>query len=120
VHELGLIRGVLTTVLDAVRRAPGQRRRRVTRVAIEVRGGGHLTESMARQHFAAAARGTPAEGAELRIRWLPLHFRCVYCLARFESAELPDEVLCPRCAGAALADERAETVRVRSIQVEET
>jgi hydrogenase nickel incorporation protein HypA/HybF len=49
-------------------------------------------------YFDHISRGTPAEGARLRVRRSPLTFRCASCSREFDAArERLDRVACPDC-----------------------
>jgi hydrogenase nickel incorporation protein HypA/HybF len=62
VHERTLMRDVLRKI-DEVARAGGAAR--VTRVTVRLGALSHFTPEHFREHFADAARGTRAEGAEI-------------------------------------------------------
>ncbi|MFN8544658.1 MAG: hydrogenase/urease maturation nickel metallochaperone HypA [Candidatus Binatia bacterium] len=63
-HEHSLLRALMTQV-EAAARAHGAARVRVVRVKLGPLA--HLDPEHLRHHFAAAARGTAAEGARLEI-----------------------------------------------------
>lgn len=113
-HEIAAMRGVVTTVLEHMREAGAEC---VTRVELELGTSSHLTEEAARQHFAVLTRGTPAEGAELKLAWLPATYQCFMCLCRFESAFSPLEALCPDCGGPALEIGHQDICAVRAIEI---
>ena len=115
VHEQALIREVVARALERCREAGAAR---VLAVDVSATAGGHLTEETALGHFDSAARGTPAEGAHLRIRWVPAAYRCIDCLARFASVALAEEVLCPHCGGPALPLGRAGALKLHRVEVE--
>jgi hydrogenase nickel incorporation protein HypA/HybF len=98
-HDVAAIQGVVTTALAELRAAGGNR---VTGVHLVLGASGHVSEEAARQHFAALAKGTPAEGAALTFTWLPATYQCFDCLARFECQRPAEVVSCPTCGGVAL------------------
>jgi hydrogenase nickel incorporation protein HypA/HybF len=114
-HELAATQSVLTTALELMRVAGAAR---VTALELTSSASGHLTEDAIRQHFAALARGTPAQGAALTFVWLPATYQCYACLSRFESTAPPAEVACPACGAVALAIEHDDIERLTSIEVE--
>jgi hydrogenase nickel incorporation protein HypA/HybF len=93
-HESSLARQILRAVVE---RAAREGARRV----VAVRGWVAETESLSRDslasHFAAHARGTPAEGARLELRVEHIEARCSGCGTSYA----PDHhvLLCPRCGG---------------------
>jgi hydrogenase nickel incorporation protein HypA/HybF len=98
-HEVALMQGVVTTIVDRLREAGGTR---ITQVHLVLGASGHLTEDAARQHFAILAAGTPAEGAALDIEWLPATYQCLDCRATFTVGHVEESAICPFCGGLAL------------------
>lgn len=98
-HEVALMRGAVNTVLAQMEAAGATR---VTSVTLALGASSHLTAEAARQHFAALASGTPADGAAVEIVWLPAVYQCFDCLHRFESAEPAEMMSCPLCGAVAL------------------
>lgn len=113
-HEIAAMQAVVTTVLERMYEAGADR---VTRVELELGASSHLTEEAARQHFATLAKGTPAEGAELQLAWLPATYQCFTCLRRFESVSPPLEALCPDCGGPGLEISHQDICAARAIEV---
>jgi hydrogenase nickel incorporation protein HypA/HybF len=66
------------------------------------------------QHFELAARGTPAEGAALRVTWDPGRYWCFDCMFEF-SSRAHGGGTCPRCGGSVLSIDREELAYVRSV-----
>lgn len=93
-HESSIARQLLSA---ALRRAAAAGARRV----LSVHGWVAETEALSPEslslHFAAHARGTPAEGARLDLRLLRVEARCLSC----DGTYAPDHhlLLCPRCGG---------------------
>jgi hydrogenase nickel insertion protein HypA len=114
VHEVALMRRVVTTALDHMRRAGGTR---ITRVELALGTAGHLTEEAVRQTFALCAAGTPAAGATISISWLPTTYHCLGCLRRFTLTMPTANATCPHCGTMALAIEQQDICRVRRIDV---
>jgi hydrogenase nickel incorporation protein HypA/HybF len=91
-HESSLAKQILEAVVGRAESA-GARRVRV------VRGWVAETESLSREsldfHFAAHARGTPAEGARLELALIHVEARCRACGAIY--APEHHVLLCPAC-----------------------
>ncbi len=91
-HESSLARQLLEVVLDRAAREGASR-------VLRVRGWVAETEALSREslamHFAARARGTPAEAAELELAVIHVEARCRGCGERYA----PDHhvLVCPRC-----------------------
>ena len=113
-HEVAAMQGMVRTALESMRASGGTR---VIQVHLVLGASGHFTEEAARQHFAALTVGTPTEGAELTISWLPAQFQCFTCLHRFESCEPAEQVTCPQCGDLALEIEHQDICYVRAIDV---
>jgi len=113
-HEGAAIHGVVQTILAHMRQAGGSC---VTDVQLVIGASGHFTEQAARLHFDVLTRGTPIEGANLSISWLPATFQCFSCLHIFKSCEPAEQVTCPRCKETALEIEYKDTCFVRAITV---
>ncbi len=113
-HEVALMRRVVTTALDHMRRAGGER---VTRVELALGAAGHLTEEAVRQTFVLCAEGTPAAGAALTIIWLSTTYHCFGCLHRFALSTPTASATCPVCGAAALEIEHQNDCCLRSIDI---
>ena len=94
-HEAALARQLLTAVLARAAHAGAARVR-------SARGWIAETETLSTEslafHFAAHARGTPAEGARLELRLSRVEARCRACGDTY--APEHHVVLCPRCGSA--------------------
>jgi len=110
-HELHQARLLLQ---EALARSAGCRR--IRRLAVIVgEASGHSPEHLA-EDFAAAARGTPAEGAALECLVEKLAARCAHCGAAFESK--PPALSCPACGSAELAVTAGQDVRLGRVEAE--
>ena len=110
-HELSIAESVVEI---ATRHAPG---RRVYRVDLRV---GHLRQvvpSALEFAFELTARGTPLEGAKLRIEDVPAEGICRSCGARSVMTEFP--LQCSRCGGLDLEVVAGEELQVDSLELEE-
>jgi hydrogenase nickel incorporation protein HypA/HybF len=110
-HETALAKRILDEVLA---RAEGRRVRRVTGAIAEDEA---LSADSLSFHFAAHARGTPAETAELALELHHVSARCRACGRTF----LPEHHvrLCPHCGSRETELEGETGVRVESIVVDE-
>ena len=113
-HEVAAIQGVISSIVEAMHQAGGER---VTLVRLSLGASGHLSEEAVRQHFAMLAVGTPAEHAELLISWVPAVYQCFCCGQRFEVIEVVEPVSCPDCDGVALELAHHEVCYASEIEV---
>jgi hydrogenase nickel incorporation protein HypA/HybF len=108
-HELHQARLLLQEAL-----ARSGNSRRIRRLAVIVgEASGHSPEHIA-EDFAAAARGTPAEGAALEFLAEKLAARCARCGAAFKSKPLV--LACPACGSAELAITAGQEVRLSDVE----
>jgi len=114
VHELPITQGILELVLDHADRAGAAR---VSAVRLVIGGLSGVVEDSVRFCWDLITEGTPAQGAVLDFRRVPLRLACQECQTLFA----PDGVSfdCPACgAGGARVVEGRE-FRVESIDVED-
>jgi hydrogenase nickel incorporation protein HypA/HybF len=94
VHEAALARQIVAAVVARAQREGASRVR-------AVRGWIGETEALSQEslalHFAAHARGTPAEGARLELRLVHVDARCRSCARTF--APEHHVLVCPACGG---------------------
>jgi hydrogenase nickel incorporation protein HypA/HybF len=109
-HESSLARKLVELCLQ---RAGGQRVRTLRGTLAETEA---LSHDALLLHFAAHARGTLAEGAQLELALLHVQARCLACGECYPPAH--HVLLCPRC-GSTEAEQLGETgLRVESIEVD--
>lgn len=72
------------------------RLRKINRVLVKIGGLRKINPELMEFIFAAAARGTPAEGAILSVLMMPVTFKCYTCGKTWTTTE-DAEFLCPRC-----------------------
>lgn len=106
-HELALAEGILDIVREYAEERGAARVSRVGLLLGELTG---VEETSLAFAFEALARGTPAEGAALAMRRVPLLGRCADC-GRERRVEAYT-FLCPRCGGV------LELVSGRELRVE--
>ena len=113
-HEVRAMQDIVETVLERARQAGGTR---VLRVELALNSSGHLTEEVARRHFAALAAGTIADGATLAVTALPGTYQCIACGRRFSSLRSGEDAACPDCGGSALPTPRQDGCYLSAIEV---
>jgi hydrogenase nickel insertion protein HypA len=110
-HEMATARRLVAEALERMRdEGAGQ----VGDVEVVVGSAAHLSAESLHEHFALAALGTPAEGAVVRVTWVPSRYWCFDCMFEF-SSRAHGGGTCPRCGGAVLSIEREELVHVRAV-----
>jgi hydrogenase nickel incorporation protein HypA/HybF len=113
-HEMAIARRL---VAEALERMEDDRGQRVTEVEVVLGSVARLSPESVRLHFQLAARGTPAERAELHITWEPSRYWCFDCMYEF-SSRAHGGGTCPRCGGGVLSLDREELAYVRAVGVE--
>ena len=94
-HELPVTKSILEIVL---RHAAANGVERVSAINLRVGALSDLEPEWLQSYFDPISRGTPADGARLRVRRSPLTFRCGSCSAEFDAArESLDRMACPDC-----------------------
>ena len=91
----------------------------VVSVELALGAAGHITEDIARQQYALNAIGTPLQGAELHIVWLPATYLCLSCMGRFTATTPEEETTCPDCGSVALQIAHQDICYVQAIEIEE-
>jgi hydrogenase nickel incorporation protein HypA/HybF len=110
-HELHQARLLLQEA--QTRAGKGRRVRRLTVIVGEASG--HWPEHLA-EDFAAAAKGTPAEGAVLELLVEKLAARCAQCGGAFEPKPLV--LACPACGSAELTITAGQQVRLDRVEAQ--
>lgn len=110
-------REVVSRVLDMVDAAAyHSAARRVTRVRLEIGGKRPLDPVLLSRDFAACARGTVAEDAELLVSVLPVRHHCHNCGAEFQANA--EEHACRQCGFFRTEELGGDEARVVEIEVE--
>lgn len=110
-HEVAIARRLVAEAVDRVGTGG-----RVTDVEVVLGSATGLSPESVREQFQAAARGTPAERAEVRITWEPSRYWCFDCMYEF-SSRAHSGGTCPRCGGGVLSLDREELAYVRAVGV---
>ncbi len=113
-HELPITQGILDLVLDHAARAGAAR---VTAVHLVIGGLSGVVDDSVRFCWDLISGGTPAQGAVLDFRRVPLRLACQECQTLFA----PDGVSfdCPACGVRATRVVEGREFRVESIDVED-
>jgi hydrogenase nickel incorporation protein HypA/HybF len=94
-HELPVTKSILGIVL---RHAAANEVGRISAIDLRIGALSDLEPEWLQSYFDHISRGTPAEGARLRVCRSLLTFRCASCSAEFDTArEDLDRVVCPVC-----------------------
>jgi hydrogenase nickel incorporation protein HypA/HybF len=91
-HEYSLTRQIVRIVLRAAQENNAQR---VTEVRLVVGASSGIIPESVQLYFDQIARGTPAQGAFLRVRMIPSLMRCPVCDRNFERPLF--SFACPDC-----------------------
>lgn len=94
-HELPVMESVLRIVLGHAAR---NRVRKIVAVHLKVGELSDLMEEWMQRYFDYVSKDTLAEGAVLKIKRIPVRFRCAGCRAEF-GADIRQEreIRCPEC-----------------------
>jgi len=112
-HELAVTQGILDLVLDATRREGGGR---VTAIDLVVGELASIVDDSVQFYWDIIAEGTPAAGARLRFRRVPMQFECRACQALFEPRD--EDFRCPHCGSGAVRVAAGDELRVESFDLE--
>ena len=112
-HELALTQGILEIVRE---QAEKNGFRRVLEVSLKVGEYSGVIPECLTEFFPIASKGTPAEGAALRIESVPAAFRCPDC--GYEGAIPPRTACCPACGGTAIRMTAGREFYVENLKVE--
>jgi len=110
VHELSLAEGTLELALRHARRAGARRVVALHLVAGEFTP---LDPTSLEFYWDFVARGTPAEGARLRVRRIPARLTCLDC-----GADAGDDWRCAACGGSRLRLAAGDECYLEAIDVE--
>ncbi len=114
-HEASAAEAIVKMVChEALARGPGARVTRIDLVVGEATG--YMRESM-EFYVAASAKGSPAEGATLGIRYVKPLLRCPSCGLEFERRRFSFE--CPDCGTQGLMTRSGSEFYVDSIEVDQ-
>ncbi|MDO5335004.1 MAG: hydrogenase maturation nickel metallochaperone HypA [Coriobacteriia bacterium] len=112
-HEMGLVAGILDSVVPTARQAGAER---ITKVSLSV---GEMTEVIEEAMvfaFEALTEGTIAEGAELDLTIIPPKSICLECGNEYDHDRL--HVTCPACGSAFTQLVQGKEMQIDSIEVD--
>jgi len=112
-HELAVTQGILDLVLDATEREGGGR---VTAIDLVVGELASIVDDSVQFYWDIIAEGTPAAGAQLRFRRVPMQFECRDCTALFEPER--EDFRCTRCGSGSVRVAGGDELRVESFDLE--
>lgn len=94
-HELSVTEAILKIVL---KHAEANRVRQVVAVRLQIGKLSDLQDEWIQRYFDHLSKGTPAQGARLKIERMPIMVQCTACSASYEAeaARLGDTP-CPAC-----------------------
>ncbi len=112
-HELAITQSLLKIALDKAGQAGALRIK-----AIDLRIGrlsGYVPEAV-QANFEILSLGTAAQGAELRIRWVPVTCRCRDCGREYQAGI--DDLRCPDCRTPHFQISGGREMYIESMEVE--
>lgn len=112
-HEMGLVAGILDSVIPAAKDAGAER---ITKVSLSVGEMTEVIEDVMVFAFEALTEGTLAEGAELDLRIIKPHSVCLECGTEFDHDRL--HVKCPECGSTFTELVQGKELQVDSIEVD--
>lgn len=115
-HEASAIEAVIKIVSEEVaKRGTAEGLPRVAKVKLVVgQTTGHMEESL-KFYFESLGRGSPAEGAELEVRYVRPQLRCSSCDKLFERKRFSFE--CPYCGGQGVMTKIGSEFYIDSIEL---
>ena len=91
-HELAITQSLVDIALEKAGQIGA---RRIVRINLRIgRLTGYVPEAV-EMNFRLITPGTPAEGADLDVQWVPVKCLCRSCGVEFSSPEL--DLTCPKC-----------------------
>jgi len=115
-HELPVTRSILGIVL---RHAEANEVEKILTVHLSIGALSDLEAEWIQSYFDHLSRGTPAEGATLKVRRSPLTFRCEPCAGEFTATrEELAEARCPQCGSRDVSIVSGTGYTVESMEVQ--
>jgi len=116
VHELPVMQSILGIVL---RHALMHGVKRVHSISLDVGELSDLEEEWMQKYFDHLSRGTVAEGARLKVRWVKAVLVCDGCSTRFElDRNRSEPPACPGCGGTRLSLASGREYHIKDMEAE--
>jgi hydrogenase nickel incorporation protein HypA/HybF len=112
-HEVAIVRGIVSTALEAAERNQAER---ISRVSVVLGDLTHVTEESLRFHFEILSQGTAAEHAEVVVRTEQGLVTCRDC---GEQNPATSEPVCPACGSVRIERVGGDQCYVESIDIDE-
>ena len=112
-HELPITQSVLALTLEHAQKGGGGR---VTAVHLVVGDLSRVVDDCVQFYWDILSEGTPAQGAELKIRRMPLEMICRSCSHRFRPGD--DDYRCSACGGSEVRVTGGDDLRLEAIDLE--
>jgi hydrogenase nickel incorporation protein HypA/HybF len=112
-HELPVTRSILDIALATAREAGGGR---ITSIHLVIGDLSRIVDDCVQFYWDILSEGTPAQGASLRIRRVPLEMECRGCGRRFQPGDA--DYRCPACSGSRVRVVGGDDLRVEAIDLE--
>lgn len=115
-HELPVMQSILNIV---VRHAAMHRVSKVLAIGLSVGTLSDLEEEWMQKYFDHLSAGTVAEGARLKIQWVPAVLQCDGCAYRFELDRTRlDGITCPACGQKTFSLVSGREYHIRDMEAE--
>lgn len=115
-HELVVMQSILDIV---IKQAQNHNVRKVRAIHLEVGMLSDLEEEWMQHYFDYLSKGTLAEKAALRIKWLPVVFQCQECDKSFEAERNKlHDIACAFCGQKKLILVSGREYRIKNMEVE--
>lgn len=101
IHELAITSAVLNLALEHAGRIPDRKVKRIVAIRLQIGELRGVVDEWMQRYFDRMSRGTLAEGAQLRVKRVPVTIGCSACAVVFPVAvrEL-ERAQCPACKSA--------------------
>ncbi len=112
-HELAVTENILKIALEHAARAQAKR---ISAVYLVIGQMSSIVDDSVQFYWDLISAGTPAEGAQLHFRRLPIQMRCLTCEETFQPTG--EDFACPRCGGQQVRVVSGDEFYLESIEVE--
>ena len=112
-HELAITQSILDISLQA---AQAQHARRIRAIRLTMGPFSGVVPECVQMYLDVLARGTPAEGARIEARTLPLKVECLDCGQQSEVTR--EDIRCPFCGGMRLKRLSGRECMVERLEVD--